>query len=179
MSTSAEGFINIPLSDDLAFRAAMYSVNRGGYIDNVAGSFTTDPAINAASAIDLGPDATYESVSNQALVEDDFNDSFYQGGRPGLKYFINDSWSLLLQHTTQSLGADGVFDYDPEVGDLQVERYFPDSLEDDVDLTSLVLEGKIGDLDIVYAGAFLDREVEQSIDYTGYNNSGGIMAIIL
>ena len=176
MSSSAEGFINIPLSDDLAFRAAMYSVNRGGYIDNVAGSFTTDPAINPASAIDLGPDATYESVSNQALVEDDFNDSFYQGGRFGLKYFINDSWSLLLQHTTQSLGADGVFDYDPEVGDLQVERYFPDSLEDDVDLTSLVLEGKIGDLDIVYAGAFLDREVEQSIDYTGYNNSGGYIA---
>ncbi len=176
MSTSAEGFINIPLSDDLAFRAAMYSVNRGGYIDNVAGTFSTDPAINSASVLDLGPDATYESASNIALAEDDFNDSFYQGGRFGLKYFINDSWSLLLQHTTQSLGADGVFDYDPEVGDLQVERYFPDSLRDDVDLTSLVVEGKLGALDVVYAGAFLDREVDQSIDYTGYNNSGGFIA---
>jgi iron complex outermembrane receptor protein len=176
MSTSAEGFINIPLNDDLSFRAAMYSVNRGGYIDNVAGTFSTDPAINSASVLDLGPDATYESASNLALAEDDFNDSFYQGGRFGLKYFINDSWSLLLQHTTQSLGADGVFDYDPEVGDLQVERYFPDSLRDDVDLTSLVVEGKLGALDVVYAGAFLDREVEQSIDYTGYNNSGGYIA---
>ena len=28
----------------------------------------------------------------------------------------------------------------------------------------------------MYAGAFLDREVEQSIDYTGYNNSGGYIA---
>lgn len=176
MSTSAEGFINVPVNDNLSFRAAMYSVNRGGYIDNVAGTFSTDPAINSASVLDLGPDATYESASNLALAEDDFNDSFYQGGRFGLKYFINDTWSLLLQHTTQSLGADGVFDYDPEVGDLQVERYFPDSLRDDVDLTSLVVEGKLGALDVVYAGAFLDREVEQSIDYTGYNNSGGYIA---
>lgn len=176
MSTSAEGFVNIPLTDDLAFRATMYSVNRGGYIDNVAGSFTLDPAINPQSSVDLGPDASYEAVTNQALVEDDFNDSFYQGGRFGLKYFINDSWSLLLQHTTQSLGADGVFDYDPEVGDLAVSRYFPDALRDDVNLTSWVLEGEVNDLDIVYAGAFLDREVEQSIDYTGYNNSGGFIA---
>ncbi len=176
MSTAGEGFINLPLSDDLAFRAAIYSVQRGGYIDNVAGEFTLDPALNPNSSVDLGPDATYESTSNLPLVEEDFNDSSYEGGRFGLKYFINNDWTILLQHTTQSLVADGVFDFDPEVGDLQVQRYFPDSLEDDINLTNVVVEGDLDDLNIVYAGAFLDRDVEQNIDYTGYNNSGGYIA---
>jgi len=29
---------------------------------------------------------------------------------------------------------------------------------------------------VVYTGGYLDREIEQSVDYTGYNNSGGYIA---
>ncbi|WDE11406.1 TonB-dependent receptor [Thalassomonas haliotis] len=178
ISTNVEGFINLPLTDDLAFRAALYSVNKGGYIDNVAGEFTLDPSINtevADSVKGLGEDTVYQSANNTALVEKDFNDSFYKGARLGLKYDINDDWELLVQHTQQELGADGVFDYDPEVGDLKVQRYFPDKLRDEFSQTSWTVNGTISDLELVYTGAFLDREVEQAIDYTGYNNSGGFI----
>ena len=178
MSTSVEGFINLPISDELAFRAALYSVNKGGYIDNVAGEFTLDPDINpdvADSVKALPEDTVYQSANNTSLVEKDFNDSFYKGARLGLKYDINDDWELLVQHTQQELGADGVFDYDPEVGDLEVQRYFPDKLRDEFSQTSWTVNGTINELELVYTGAFLDREVEQAIDYTGYNNSGGFI----
>lgn len=174
-SDSVEGFINIPISDELAFRAAIYNVNLGGYIDNVAGEFTLDPAINTESAVDLGPDAIYQSANNAGLVAENFNDSFYSGGRLGLMY-EQDTWSLLVQHAVQSLGADGVFDYDPAVGDLQVQRYFPDDLDDEFSQTSWTLEKRFEMLDLIYTGAFLDRKVEQSIDYTGYNNTGAFIA---
>ena len=173
-SDSMEAFINIPVNDRIALRAAIYSVEEGGYIDNVPGTFTTDPAINAASL--AGTAVSYATANNTNLVEDDFNDSMYRGGRFGARVMINEDWDLLVQHTEQELSADGVFDYDPAVGDLQATRFFPDSLEDQFGLTSWTLTGRIGMLDVVYTGGYLDREIEQSVDYTGYNNSGGYIA---
>ena len=47
-------------------------------------------------------------ANNAGLVEDDFNDAHYAGARFGVKYLINDDWSLLLvQHTAQSLSTEG------------------------------------------------------------------------
>jgi len=176
MNSSGEGFLNIPLGRNTAARAAFYNVQLGGYIDNVQGEFTTDPDINPDSAIDLGPNATYEAASNAPLVEDNFNDSFYKGIRLGLYHEFNPDWNVLVQNTYQELGADGVFDYDPEVGDLEVERYFPDELDDKFNQTTWTVEGRAGMLDLVYTGGYLYREVEQSVDYTGYNNAGAFIA---
>lgn len=176
MSNNVEAFINIPVTSDLAFRAAVYSVNKGGYIDNVYGEFTLDPAKNpmvADGVKALADDTVYDTTNNTHLIEENFNDSYYKGGRFGVKYNINADWELLVQHTEQELGADGVFDYDPEVGDLEVQRFFPDKLRDAFSQTAWTATGSIDELEVVYTGAFLNRDVEQSIDYTGYNNGGG------
>ncbi len=175
-STALEGMINIPLIEDkLAVRAVAYSVREGGYIDNVLGSFTTDPAINPAST--ATPDAVfYQAATNEDLVEEDFNDSTYQGFRISALYAFNDEWNLLVQHAAQKIEADGVFDYDPEVGDLEVTRFFPDTLEDEFAQTAWTVNGRLAALNVVYTGAFLDREINQSVDYTGYNNSGAFIS---
>ena len=178
MSTAIEAFINIPVNDRMAVRGAFYSVSEGGYIDNVLGSFTTDPAINPLSTAS-GSAVRYEAANNGALVESDFNDSYYKGARISGSYALtpDERWMLedvdvLVQHTVQELGSDGVFDFDPEVGDLNVERYFPDRLSDEFGLTSWTVSGRLGELDLMYSGGYLDRKVEQMVDYTGYNNSG-------
>ena len=178
MSTAIEAFINIPVNDRMAVRGAFYSVSEGGYIDNVLGSFTTDPAINPLSTAS-GSAVRYEAANNGALVESDFNDSYYKGARISGSYALtpDERWMLedvdvLVQHTTQELGSDGVFDFDPEVGDLDVNRYFPDRLSDEFGLTSWTVSGRMGELDLMYSGGYLDRKVEQMVDYTGYNNSG-------
>ena len=178
MSTAIEAFINIPVNDRMAVRGAFYSVSEGGYIDNVLGSFTTDPAINPLSTAS-GSAVRYEAANNGALVESDFNDSYYKGARISGSYAVtpDERWLLedldvLVQHTTQELGSDGVFDFDPEVGDLDVNRYFPDRLSDEFGLTSWTVSGRAGALDLMYTGGYLDRKVEQMVDYTGYNNSG-------
>jgi iron complex outermembrane recepter protein len=176
MNSSGEGFLNIPIGRDTAVRATFYSVNLGGYIDNVQGTFTLDPNINEESAVDLGPDATYDEARNADLAEDNFNDSFYKGVRLGVYHEFNPDWNVLVQNTYQELGADGVFDYDPKVGDLEVERFFPDELRDKFNQTTWTVEGRAGMLDLIYTGGYLYREVEQSVDYTGYNNAGGFIA---
>ncbi|HEY7906004.1 MAG TPA: TonB-dependent receptor [Wenzhouxiangella sp.] len=176
MNASGEGYFNLPIGDRTAMRLAYYSVQLGGYIDNVFGEFTLDPSVNADSAVDLGPDATYETINNLDLVEEDFNDSFYKGIRFGLYHEFNNDWDILVQNTYQQLGADGVFDYDPDVGDLEVNRFFPDKLRDEFNQLSWTVNGRAGMLDLVYTGAYLDRQVDQNVDYTGYNNSGAFIA---
>lgn len=172
-SNSIEGYINIPLIDDkLAVRGALYTAKRGGYIDNVQGTFTPDPAVNTT----LPVDAVYTTAENTARVEDDFNDAEYKGFRLSAKWYIDDNWDLSLQYMQQDLDVDGVFDYDPAVGDLKVTRFFDDELEDIFNQTAWTLEGRLAALELIYTGAYLDREIEQMVDYTGYNNVGGFIA---
>ncbi len=189
-SNSVEAFINIPIIDDkFAIRGVFYNAVEGGYIDNVFGENAYLPGMVGFPEPANGFDETAEStvVNNIAYVEDDFNDAVYRGARISAKIALTDNWELLPQFMTQSLDVDGVFDHSPSsiadydasgvagsrvVGDLKVERFFPDRLDDDFDQFSLTVNGRLGALDIVYAGSFLDREVNNSFDYSGYTEVG-------
>ena len=196
-SNSAELMLNLPVIEGkMAVRVALYNDRQGGYIDNVAGTFQADNTVNPTfpgasvtfpagtvfangdivGAGGLVVPVSKATASNSNLVEDDFNDASYAGFRAGLKYLINDDWNLLVQHAQQSLETEGVFDYDPTIGDLQVNRFADDSLSDEFNQTAWTLEGRVGALDLVYTGAFLDREVVANIDYTGYTNVGGFIS---
>ena len=173
-SFSVEAVVNLPLiTDKLAVRGVLYRSKEGGYIDNVAGTYTLDPNVN--STLPAVADYSGATTSNTGLIEEDFNDALYEGYRLSGRYAINEEWSLLLGHMAQTLEVDGVFDYDPAVGDLEVTRFFEDELDDSFDQTTWTLEGRLAALDLLYTGAYLDREVEQLVDYTGYNNIGGFI----
>jgi iron complex outermembrane receptor protein len=196
-SNSFEAMVNIPIIEGaFAVRAAVYNDNQGGYIDNVEGTFVADNSINLTfpgSIIEYPAGTVFANgtvvgeggvtipvvktvARNSALIEDDFNDAQYRGARLGAKYYFNDEWDLLVQHTRQSLQTEGVFDYDPSKGDLNVSRFSEDSLDDEFNQTAWTVTGRLGALDIVYTGAFLDREIEANVDYTGYTNIGAFVS---
>ena len=163
-----DAFINVPLiQDSWSVRGVFYNSNLGGYIDNIYGEKTL-PENNPS----FPEGATLTTGRNSALVEDDFNDSSYEGLRLSSKSSFGDDWEMLIQYVQQDIHADGVFDYDPEIGDLKVMRFFEDELKDSFNQTSITLEGRLGKLDALYTGAYLDREVEQMVDYTGYASVG-------
>ncbi len=167
-SSSMDAFINVPLiQDSWSVRGVFYNSNLGGYIDNIYGEKTL-PENNPS----FPEGATLTTGRNSALVEDDFNDSSYEGLRLSSKSSFGDDWEMLIQYVQQDIHADGVFDYDPEIGDLKVMRFFEDELKDSFNQTSITLEGRLGKLDALYTGAYLDREVEQMVDYTGYASVG-------
>ena len=91
------------------------------------------------------------------------------------QYNINDDWDVLLQHSRQTLDTTGVWDFDPTKGDLNVSRFQEDSNNDAFNQTAWTVNGRMGQLDLVYTGAYLDRDVEAKIDYTGYTNIGGFI----
>ena len=193
-STSVEAFLNMPLTDKLAFRIAAYNDRAGGWIDNRAGQFTPSievlnrNQITSSAAICTGKRdvdnaacggrrAIMASADNSALVEKDFNDTVYAGARFGVSYLINDNWDLLLQHTEQSLKSEGVFEYDPTLDDRSaVNRFTPSRNEDEFGLTTWTLTGRLAELDVIYTGGYLDRDVFYLQDYTGYTVGGGYQA---
>lgn len=189
-SASIEGFVNIPIiEDELAVRITAYNDKQGGYIDNVYGTFTVDPEVNpnpnpdffnngdiSQGIQDQWQNATFTEIDNEEFVEDDFNDSEYIGVRLGVKWEPSEDLSILVQHTHQELDVDGVFDYDPSVGELQVSRFDEDKLEDSFDLTSWTIEKQMDFLNVIYSGGYLDRDIYQTVDYIGYNNSGAFAA---
>jgi len=183
MSNSVEAYFNMSLSDSLAVRVAAYNDHQGGWIDNILNVPGEGGYIGSAVVIDrisagwgklANPEATpITTPKNDALVEDNFNTANYAGARFGLSYLINDDWNLLVQHTQQSLDTEGVFAYDPNLeGESSVNRFVPEDNNDDFGLTTWTLAGRLEQLDIVYTGGYLDRDINSTIDYTGYTNGG-------
>ena len=159
----------MPISESWAVRGVVYQTKSGGYIDNVEGTWSGKGRGSFNST------AAFQEDKNTALVEDDFNDSSYKGFRLSSAYTINEDWDLLVTHVDQDITADGVFDYDPAIGDLKVSRFIEDTLEDSFNQTSITLEGRMGSLDAIYTGSLLERTADQTVDYSGYANVGAYL----
>lgn len=115
---------------------------------------------------------TRQTINNDAFVEDNYNDATYRGGRIALTFKLNDDWSVDLMHMRQQLDTDGVFDYEPDVGDLKVTKFDKNELADKADITTWALNGRMGMLDFIYTGSYLNHRAQQYSDYAGYSNIG-------
>ena len=187
MSNNVEAVVNLPVSDSLTLRGVVFVDNQGGYIDNVPGTlnlaqsgrFRAAGTVRAngvpvssgragfQSTADLSG-VTFLDADNGAQAEDNFNDAVYSGVRLTALWEFSSDWSLTVAHMRQNVEADGVFFADPTVGDLAIQRYENDRLEDSFNNTNWTLEGRIGELETIYTGAFTDREADQMVDYADY-----------
>ncbi|HZV08542.1 MAG TPA: TonB-dependent receptor, partial [Novosphingobium sp.] len=113
-----------------------------------------------------------QSISNAAYVGKDYNASQYQGVRVALGWHIDPDWSIDVMHMRQKLTSDGVFDYEPGVGDLAVQKYNPNTLDDTFDMTTVEVAGRIGALSVLYAGSYVHHHAVQNADYASYSNVG-------
>ena len=183
--------LNVPLIENtMAVRAVVYDDRRGGYIDNVPATFTrhdTDIGIHYAHYPAVGgacPDGGVNDgfcvppgspvINNASVVGNAINPVTYEGLRVEALYKFNDNWDALITQSYQSMEADGVFYQQPNASDgaplqpLQVTLFNPSYDKDKFESTAWTLNGKFGDLKLVYTGGYLVRNVEQTGDYTNY-----------
>jgi outer membrane receptor protein involved in Fe transport len=151
----AEGFVNIPVADNVAVRLVGWDEHDAGYIDNVPGS-RTFPTSGA-------------TVANAPLVRKDFNPSDTIGGRAAVRIDLNDSWTVTPTVVFQHQANKGVFGFQPDVGELQVQRFQPDAYKDTWYQAALTATGKIGKYDLTYSGGYFQRNDEQDSDYADYS----------
>ena len=176
---------NMPIGESTAARLVAYRDKKGGYIDQVAGTLDVSqsarfrpagtirqnglPVNSSRGGFQAGADLSGATLNKAgAIIKDDANELTYEGFRASVAHEINESWDALFTIAQQTIEADGVFFVDPTLGDLEIQRYTEDKIEDEYDNMSLTLEGSIGDLEVVYAGAYTDRTTDQMVDYTDY-----------
>lgn len=152
----AEGFMNIPVSDNAAIRLVGWYVKDGGYIDN-------EPAVRTY------PSSGNISRSNADVTGKDYNTAETYGARAALKIDLNDNWTVSSTVMAQNQDTKGSWEYDPEVGDLKTHKYLPERSSDEWLQATLTLEGKISIFDVTYAGAYLTRRGDAESDYSDYS----------
>ena len=179
-NTSISAVLNLPLSDKLAVRGVFYNDHRGGYIDNVPTTFTRNPAVDTGpSAYSSSYPAHLDTYNNYAIAKRAQNPVTYQGMRLSALYQINDDWSALIQQSYQNMDAEGMSVQMPvgigltNLGPLEETSFFPAWNKDKASTTSWTVNGKAGDLKLVYTGAYLTRHIDQSMDYTNYARTPG------
>src|SRR5205823_233695 len=175
-STSIEGVLNVPvIPDRFAVRLVAYNDSRGGYINNIPGTFTRAATDGVAYYFNNTVPPNSGPINNNFQVGRAINPLTYKGVRGELLYQFNDDWNLLLTQSYQNMDAEGVFWQEVYDGvhttlpDLSVQLYNPTYNKDKFTDTAWTLNGRIGSLQAVYTGAYLDRNITQQQDYTNYS----------
>ncbi|MDP9085250.1 MAG: TonB-dependent receptor [Pseudomonadota bacterium] len=164
-----EGYVNVPIADTAALRVVGFYQRDAGYIDNVAGTRTfCGTATRDANGNINGCIRDGISVNNAALIKKNFNTTETYGGRAALKIDLDSNWTVTPGVIYQAQKTKGIFGYDKRVGDLQVQRFAADYRRERFIQAALTIEGKIGNWDATYAGAYLDRTTHSGTDYTDY-----------
>lgn len=149
-----EAFVNAPISESAAVRLVGWYKKDAGYIDNVPGSL-------------FFPSAGI-TFDNDEFVEEDYNDVETYGGRAALKIDLDDNWTVLPQIMGQVQKSNGFFAEESGLDKREVSQFNPEFARDKWWQAALTIQGRIGNFDVTYAGAYLKRRIEAEADYVDY-----------
>ena len=150
-----DGLINIPIGDRAAIRLVGWYQKTGGYIDNVPHTINY-----GASGIER---------TNSDVIKENTNQAKTAGVRALLRIDLNDNWTLTPGIMYQKSEVEGYWGQNTTIPEkLSSIRFYDEYNDEDWYQASLTLEGKIGNMDLVYAGAYLDRNTNSQYDYSGY-----------
>ena len=158
-SYELDATVNIPVSDTVAIRLSGFSSTDAGYIDNVLGTTVVDDVFGSG----LGG-----LKDNADMLDDDYNQVDWSGGRASVRWLVDDNWSVTATANFQELEAGGYNDYDPSVGDLQTVKFAKEMRTDEWLQTSLVIEGDLGFAQLVSATSYYDRDMLYTNDTQSY-----------
>ncbi len=159
---SGEGFVNLPVSNNVAARIVGWYRKDAGYIDNIRGQ-----RVMTENGPD-GPTGGTLVLDNEDLAEDDYNDVETYGARAALKIDLNDNWTITPQLVGQVQKANGSFAEERGLGDYETMQFNPEKLKDRWVQAALTVEGKIANFDVTYAGSYMRRQVDSQLDYSDY-----------
>lgn len=160
-----EGFVNLPLGERTAIRLVGWTTHEGGWIDNVPGTRTYEFGGLGYNPNPLPPPKT---IDNASRLQDDQNEADTKGLRAALRVELSEKWVGTASVLYQKQETDGAFDQDPSLDENQIQRFYDDWQDDEFTQYALTLEGELLNQGIIYAGSYMDRDLDYYSDYTSY-----------
>ena len=161
---TAEGYVNAPVGENAAIRLVAWMREDAGWIDNKRGT-RTFPGVASTTADDI-------TLDNAAVAKDNYNTVETTGARLSMLINLNDNWTMTPQVQYQKQQGEGSWGEDLSDfvdGDQAVTHFKEEYTDDEWYQVAMTIEGQISNFDVVYAGAYLDREVDGSFDYSDYS----------
>lgn len=137
------------------------------------------PAVGGSCTLGGAP------VGNNAnLAGKGENPTTYTGARFAVGYKINNDWDVLITESFNNLDSEGLsveYPYSSELSPagglvalkpLHNTMFSPSFDKDHYENTAWTLNGKIGPIKMIYTGSYLDRHIDQQVDYTNYTRTG-------
>lgn len=151
---TVQGYMNLPISDNVAVRMVGWEEHDGGYIDNRPGTrfFPTSGVLD----------------DNFDRAQNDYNTVNTVGARVALGIDLGENWTITPQIMGQRQKSNGVFAQDPLIGDLAVTHMLPEWNKDNWIQGALTVNGSISNFDVVFAASRLYRDVDSDQDYADY-----------
>jgi outer membrane receptor protein involved in Fe transport len=200
-NTAVNGVINAPIvPDKFAVRIVAYDDNQGGYIDNVPSQFSRQNSDLGNGYFGITPNASgicpnglkagaaglcsppnSGPINNYAIAKKDSNPVTFTGARISGLVKINEDWNVLIAQSLQNMDAKGIAAEYPigsngqTLKPLQNTTFNPSYDNDRFENTAWTVNGKIGDLNAIYTGAYMTRKISQQVDYSNYSRSSGGM----
>ncbi len=164
---TGEGFINLPVSTNIAARVVGWYRHDAGYIDNIRGQFNYPEYVLGED----GPEATGNTIvrDNADVAKNNYNDVTTYGARAALKIDLNENWTITPQLMAQKQVSNGSFAEESGLGKLETMQFVKEKFTDKWMQAALTVEGKIGNFDVTYAGAYLKRQIDGQSDYSDYS----------
>jgi outer membrane receptor protein involved in Fe transport len=160
----AEGYVNLPIRDNMAIRLVGWSRHDAGWVDNVSAT-RTFPGDASTTADDI-------TISNANLAKDNYNTLDTIGARAALQIDLNDNWTVTPTVQAQKSESDGSWGDDLSsfvAGDYAVSHFQDEFTNDEWYQLGLTIEGRIGNFDLTYSGTYLSRDVDGSFAYSDYS----------
>lgn len=194
-SSNFSAVLNVPIGDKLAVRGVVYNDRQGGYIDNVPSTFTrsnqdnnvyfgiTPTAGKCPNGLPPGGQTglctspSFAQANNFALARKAWNPVSHDGLRLEALYSVNNDWDVLISESMQSLDAEGLSTTYPTGSDfqklkpLEITAFSPTFDKDRFTNTAWTVNGKVGDLKVIYTGGYMTRRIRQQMDYTNYSRT--------
>ncbi len=160
---SGEGFVNLPVSSNVAARIVGWYRRDGGWIDNIRGQYEMTEFAPFGD-----PTGNTLILDNEDFAEDDYNDVTTYGARAALRIDLDDTWTITPQLIGQVQKANGSFAEERGLDDYETMQFNNEELKDKWFQAALTVEGKIGNFEVTYAGSFMKRQVDSELDYSDY-----------
>jgi iron complex outermembrane recepter protein len=149
-----DGFLNLPIIPGvLGARFSAFSTYNGGFINN---QLTTRTWENGTVS------------TNAAWARNDYNRAHSEGGRAALKLVMGEKWDATLEWNYQRQSTLGAWDEDPNLAPRTVERFGPESHDNQTKTLDFHLEGDVGIGDLVFASTYWSIPTRQQNEYSQY-----------
>ena len=113
------------------------------------------------------------TINNAEFAEDNYNTTETTGARAALRINLGENWAITPSMMYQTMDQEGAFADDLNdvlaPGKNKVAHFRDEFTDDEWWQAGLTIEGTIGNLDVVYSGNYLTRDVESSFDYSDYS----------